>query len=350
MSRIVVFGLDHYPIGEFHAVCDRGWLVNGTQSVSGGGGTSITVSKEVLEKGWLQPGRMVLVQHESLPAWAGVIDTPVGLIAPATITLYNAEYLLKMRAPDPDQAVQINGRVDNIVKRMVELANTQEEMYMRMGLMEGSETYREETLDNRFFWDQLDELLQRANTEMILRAETSFSDRGRLYLYMDLSTRIGVDTDFLLHDGVEANVAIVGASMEREIWNRVTGINGASAEDERLSTQAFRDEASISAFRMRSKIQQFRDTVLQSTLDTQTKDHLSNYSTPILRFEVKIMDVGDTFRNLERGNGLLLHASNVVLPDGRVGWRGTARIMAMAYNEIDNTIGAILEARYDIVQ
>lgn len=346
MSRIVVFDLQNMSVGEFTAICDRGWMVNGTDAVSGGGETLIRVGRDVMETGWLRPGRLVLVQHEKLPAWAGVVDTPFGLAAPADVTLYNAEYLLMLRTPD--DPLMIKGNVNKIVREMVAGANAQEEMYLRMGRMDGDRTYREETLDGRSYWDQLEALLLRSGTEMMLRAERNTTDGNRLYLYMDLAERLGMDSGFLLRDGADGNMQITGAVLEREIWNRVTAINGGQSEEERLKTQAFRDEGSIEAMRLRSRVVQFQDTVLMSTLEAQGRAFLGEYAMPVIRLEARILDDGDTFRHLRLGNGFLIHAADVVMPDGRRGWTGQARLMAMAYNEQENTVGAVLEARYEL--
>jgi len=321
-------------------------MVNGSNSTSGGGGTSITISKSVLQKGFFQPGRLVLVMHDTLPAWAGVVDTPIGLLAPAPITIYNIEYLLKLRSPDAPQ--KLTGTVASIVGKMIEQANRQEEMYVRLGVAGGSTTYREEVLDQRSYWEQLNAIVARSGSEMIFRPQREPSDGNRLYVYVDILDRAGVDTDFLLHDGQGGNVKLVGATIEREIWNRVIGINGSSSAEDRLTTAPQVDTVSAATFRLRSQIQQFRGTVLQSTLLEQTQQYVREYSTPVLRFQAQVMDVGDTFRNMERGNGVILHASKVVLPDGRTGWRGTARILAMAYNERQKSLGMTLEAKYDI--
>lgn len=347
MSKITVFDLDNYSMGDFQAMCDRGYAVLGSSSVSGGGSTTITVEKDVLSKGWLMPGRLVLVEDSRLEPWVGMVDMPIGLIAPAQVTLYNVEYLLSLRAPDNTD--KLTGDIAKIVKGMIDLANQQEEMYLRIGEEGGGSTYREEQLDQRTFWEQINAAVIRADAELVFRAERNRDDGNRLYVYVDILDRAGKETDFLLHDGEDGNVSVLSATMDRAIWNRVTGINGASAASERLVTAAKIDSDSVNVFRLRSKVEQFRSTKLQSTLDQQTKTFLTENSMPVIKFNVLIKDNGDTFKNIQRGNGVILHSSRVNLPDGRRGWRGTARVMSYAYNEKQNSIGATLEARYEFV-
>ncbi len=347
MSRIVVFDLDNLSVGEFTAPLSRGYAVLGSASTNGGGSTSFIASKALLEKGWLMPGRMVLVEDDRLEPWAGVIDMPIGLLPGSAVSVYNAEYLLSLRTPD--RGMKLTGKVAKIVGDMIALANQQEEMYLRMGEQGGSETYREEKLDQRQFWDQLAAIVKRSRSEMVIRPKREPSDANRLYLYVDIFDQAGETTDFLLHDGQDGNVTVRAATMDRQVWNRVIGINGSASEAERLTTQPYSDEDSINAFRLRSRVENFRSTVEQATLNKQAQVYLATYGMPVIRFDVMIKDKGETFANIRKGNSVILHAARVTMPDGRKGWRGTCRVMAYAYNEGNNTIGATLEATYEFV-
>lgn len=348
MSKIVVFDLDNYSLGEFTAVCDRGYAVLGTSSTSGGGSTTITVEQDILSKGWLMPGRLVLVEDSRLEPWVGVVDPPIGLLAPAQITLYNVEYLLALRMPDAP--VILSGRVADIAKSMIDIANQQEEMYLRIGVDGGPDTSRDEKIEQRGLWEQLNTILTRAGAELTFRGERNKDDGNRLYIYADISSRAGNETDFLLHDGQDGNVIVQSATVDRTISNRVIGINGASAASERLSTSPFYDPDSINAFRLRSRVEQFRGAKMQSQLDQSAALYLDINSMPVLKFNIAIKNVDDiTFQSIRRGNGVILHSSKVTLPDGRKGWRGTARVMSYGYNEKQNTIGATLEAKYEFI-
>jgi len=347
MSRIVVFDLDNFSVGEFTAPLSRGYSVLGSTSTNGGGNTSFVVSRELLETGWFLPGRMILVEDEPLEPWAGVIEMPIGLLPGSTVSVYNPEYLLSQRTPD--RVVRLSGKAAKIAGDMIDLANQQEEMYFRLGEQGGSETYREERLDQRPFWEQLNAMLKRSRSEMVIRPKREPSDGNRLYLYVDILDRAGETTDFLLHDGQDGNVTVRAATLDRQVWNRVIGINGSSSAAERLITQAYADEDSINVFRMRSRVENFRSTVEQAALNAQAQAYLAIFGMPLLRFDVMIKDKGDTFENIRRGNGVILHSARVTMPDGRKGWRGTCRVMAYAYNEGNNTIGATLEAYYEFV-
>ena len=88
MSRMVVFNLDRSSAGEIHTPVSRNWAINA------GGQAQVAISAADAANSWLQFGRLALVEHATLPAWCGMVDTPWGAIAPVSLTMYNAGYLL----------------------------------------------------------------------------------------------------------------------------------------------------------------------------------------------------------------------------------------------------------------
>lgn len=341
MSRVVVYGADHRSVGEFNAICNRGWALTGNPAVSGGGMATVIIPDDVAAEKWLQLGRLVTISDESLPTWAGIIDTPWTCISPVTITLYNAEYLFSLRTPN--DGLFITGSVADIVSEIINQANAAEEMYLRAGDMGGADTTpREETLDQRTLWDQLSPLLERSGSEMLLRPEKS--EDNQMLLYVDIASQIGKDTGFLLKDGEGGNMSVLEASVDGVIYNRMKGIGDQSTEESRLETDLIEDEDSITAYRLRNTVVQFQDVFEQSTLELKTQVALSSSKQPYLNLRVSVADKGDAFLHMRPGNTVLIHAANVRLPNGVHGWRGEMRILAMAYDEQSNTIGLTLQA------
>src|SRR3990172_4038938 len=335
LSRIVVFDLNNYGVGEFAATCNRGWMVYGNPGVSGAGETSVIVPDDVAAQNWLQLGRMVLVQHPKLPAWAGVIDTPWKATLPVEVTLYNAEYLFSLRSPE--QAKGFAGSVPFIVSEMMRLMNEQEQMYLSLGNASGDTTIHKETLDQRTMWDQLVPLLERSGFEMILRPERGPGQQ--LQIYVDVGQSLGTDTGFLLQDSEQGkNMTVVDASVSERIVNRVMGVSGQSTTEEQLQTQVFEEQASQNIYRTRSEIVQFQNIVQLSTLEAYTQAYLASAQEPYLDLTLACMDVGDTFLHRRPGSRLLLRSSNVYLPGGVRGWTGSVRVLAMVYDEDQNVV------------
>jgi hypothetical protein len=341
MSRIVVFGNDHRAQGELTADFDRGWMLTGHPSVTGGGSTALTLSDAAAIKPFLQFGRMVLVKHATLPSWAGMIDPPWDASLPVSVAVYNAEYLLSLRAPEAP--VFIEGSVGYIVSRMVEMFNAPDDLFVRVGdISQADPTPREETLDGRNYWEQLKALLERSGCEMLVRADKDAE--GHLVTYLDISRRIGIDTGFLYSDGQNGNAVFSNVSLDGPIINRVVGTGSESGPQSRLRTAPMIDVESGSLYRVRSEVVQWRDVLEQSTLDRYTNIYVDNYASPKLTFTMNILDKGDAFLNARLGNSALVHISNAYLPGGVQGWKGQARILAMAYTESQNALSAIAEA------
>jgi hypothetical protein len=218
---------------------------------------------------------------------------------------------------------------------------------VRLGDVDGEDIARIETLDQRSFWEQLTALVARARKEMFLRPVV---EDGTLIIYVDIKDRIGVDTGFLLHDDDthgKANIQVVGAVVDGKITNRLIGIGSQSARTGRLQSDPQSTQESIDIFRMRSGVVQYQNVVDETTLLKNTQNAVAFTSWPRLIFTLNILDVEKTFENTRPGNSFILHvANNLYLPGGIQGWRGIARLMAMAYDEASETVGATMEAVY----
>lgn len=344
MSRALLFGLDNLLLWEFKANIDRSYTIDGHPSSSGGGSTVITIPDAVAADKRLNFGRMILVSHgdnNKLPSWAGMLDTPWKALLPAQVTAYNAEYLLSQRCPD--QPFFLQAPLAAIAAEMINQANAQEEMYIRLGDTGGLDpTIRQETFDQRNFWEQLKALLLRAGAEMTVRPQREPSDGNRLYIYLDVKQRAGVDTGFLLHDGDNANIKVTAASVDGQIWNRVTGISGESTQASRQQTTP-QISTDSQIYRTRSIVQQFRSVRENSTLLANAQTFLDQNKFPKLKLSIQVLDVGDAIPACAPGNQVLVHASKLWLPGGRQGWRGTMRLISMNYIESSNTLTADLE-------
>lgn len=316
-------------------------MLDGSKSTSGGGQTTIIIPADTAQKTWLQLGRMVLVEHDKLPSWAGMIDTPWQATAPINVTLYNAAYLLSLRTPD--QPVTYQGTVYGIASQVIDAINAQEEMYLRVGIMAGDDISRKILFDQTSYWQRLNEMVALAGKEMYLRPDIV---DGRLIIYVDIQDRAGIDTGYLLHDGANANMQISSAKVDGKIINRLIGTGGQNTKGSRVTSSPAADWTSIDTYRLRSGVNQYQNITDLATLNSITALDLAYSAWPRLVVTMNILDVGDTFYQLQPGNTFLVQASKLYLPGGDKGWRGTARLTALAYDEASNTVGATLEAQY----
>jgi len=341
MSKVVVLGLDNVSMGQFDAIVPSvAWSLNGHPNVSGGGSTQIAISDDVASERWLNFGRMVVIQPEDLPTYLGMIDTPWGALSPVQLSIYDPEYLLNIRVAE-NSPLKFSGNVGSILEQIIDVANAQEDLFLRMGNIENIDpTYREETLDGRTLWEQVKALLLRSGTEMRIRPEQGADKRW--YVYLDISSLMGSDTEYLLSDGEQGNMKIRSAVVRQEIINRVIGISSQSSVDSRLKTDPLESANSRSLYRMRNRFVQFRDVVDLDTLTRNTQNSLNASSFPYLEISVDVLNIDHAFKNLRLGNRVVAHASKIILNGGVRGWRGVARITKMAYVESTNTVSMTL--------
>jgi hypothetical protein len=88
------------------------------------------------------------------------------------------------------------------------------------------------------------------------------------------------------------------------------------------------------------------DVANAAQLRNAVRRQLEQTAGPWLTLVVDVMDVGNAFAYCRLGNAVWLQASELRLPGGRRGWRGTARILVMAYNEGQRTVTLSLKAPY----
>jgi hypothetical protein len=334
MSRIVVYDVNNQSVGEFTAICNRGYTIHGEPSVMSGGGTQVSIDDAIAHKPWLQFGRLVEVQHDDLPTWVGMIDTPWKASLPAGVTLYPVEHLFTMRTPADSMIVK--GSIADVVEEIIKLANSEDDLYLRLGNTDGVDpTEREETIEQEPLWDQLMAMLNKTATAMVFRPE--HDDDNRLCIYLDLGPT-GINTNLLLHDGENANMQIVSAIVDGKIQNSITGISSQSTTESRLQTEPLEDIESRDRYKLRSAVVQFANVTEKTTLEANTQAALAASSYPKLLLTVKAFNKNGEFQHLGLGNVILVHAANLRLPGGMVGWRGFMRIPGMVFSESDQSI------------
>jgi hypothetical protein len=333
MSRIIVFDKNGASQGEIHANCTRGWAINA------GGESKVKLGSDQI-KSYLELGKLVVVEHPSLPAWVGVIDTPWTTIIPVEMAIYQAGYLLSLRTPDAP--AEMKGTAGKIACQLIAAANAQEDLLIRPGEIDMDDPDRIEEFDQRNYWELLTDLAKRANMEFQFRPERD--ERNRMIIYFDMKKALGGQTKLYLQDGPTGSMQVKSAVIESRIWNRVTGVGDQSSETSRLQAGPLVDVESIKQYRLRSKVSQFSGVTVKTTLEQNTQNDLDTSSNPKIKLQVNVKDDSASFGHIRLGNTVMVHASSLCLPGGIFGWSGYGRIEAFEYNEESNTVGMNLEA------
>lgn len=341
MSRMRVFDLGNYSRGDLRAFAERGWQLIG-KSTSGTGTCTVSLTARNAQLEYLQFGRMVLIQHPSLPNWAGMIDPPWLGTLPAQMTLYDAQYLLSLRKPE--NAYKINGCTADYARELLRVANEQEELYVQLGDCDLDDDDQEHAIEQLSVWKQLTDAAKRAGAEIVIRPE--LEDDQRLVIYLDMLKKAGRTSAVELRDGRNGNMRVLSAKIEKKFTNGIVGINGQKDAENRLQTPLLIDEPSRDALRLRTDVIQWQNVKEYSTLLANAQAALLAARYPLATFEIEILDVDDTFKALAPGNTHLLRASRVYLPGGIVGWSGYGRIYSMQHMETANVVRATVSGSY----
>jgi hypothetical protein len=338
----VVLDFNGQSVGEFTAKVNRNWsLISPT--VAGGGKSTITIPKKVAERDWMKLGNFVYIEQDPLPPWIGMIDTPWNAKSPVQINVYNAEYILSQRYLD--NPTTITGTPFFIIDQLVAIANAQEETYIRTQNQYTGHTggVWAAVFDQKDIWSQLKNFVQKNGVEVYFSTAHRIWDR-QLIINLIVAEAAGQATGYEFRDGQGGNMRVTAASLEGTIQNRLVGINKASTDAERIILPAVFDNNSVRQYRMRGGVYQF-DVTNESQLLNQINIQMATTAYPRVKLTIDVKNVGDALSYCQLGNSAWVHASNVLLPGGQKGWRGTARIIVMAWNESSNTMSLALEAK-----
>lgn len=85
------------------------------------------------------------------------------------------------------------------------------------------------------------------------------------------------------------------------------------------------------------------ESLEQSELDEDTEAFLDYNKAPRLSFTVEVRVSAVAAGHLRLGNTGRIRSTRLVLPGGRRGWEGEARIMALTYDEGKDSVSMTME-------
>lgn len=335
MSRVVLFDVNGNSSGEVHAPLTRTWFV------SDGGQTELKLKREFALQKNLQLGRMVLVEREPLPAWAGMIDTPWSALLPVQVAVYSCEYLLAIR--ELENPLTLTGSAGSMALKLLEAANATEDLLIRPGEIEDGPISAKEAFTQTSIWAQLKDLANKSGMKIQLRPERDPAT-NQLRVYFDMKRQLGIYTNYQLRGGgPKRNLEITRIAIETDIRNRVIGISDQSTKAGRLQTEPVLMQNSIDTYRLRSKVMQISGVNEIGLLTDATRILTEASANPRIQISGNVMDVDDAFALMRRGNRFDVHAPQAYLPGGRRGWSGVCELSEMTYDESRNRVGITLE-------
>jgi hypothetical protein len=340
-SRITVFDPNTlYAIAEITAATTRSWILNDI------GRCQFQISSFTdpnCSRGTLQYGNFVLIEHiptqdefgnfhGTLPPWIGIILPPqeweFGLL---TVTAYSAEALLQYRPMPFTDATGSAGQIFDFIIRQANALGG-------VNINEGSIEYPDSdatTIPLRLSaLEEARNLSAQYNQDFDLTCSIGNSTR-QLYLQANWYAQKGYVVGNAFTDGAGGNMIQPKLNEQGSPVNVVFGYNSTASNTARLSSAAH-DDDSAGDYGVLGVNKIFSATN-QAGIDKAVKSYLSQNKRPAFTLDLTALDVGNTFTDLQVGNVWNVRLNSVGFYGGAIGFRGTARITGVEYDDLSNT-------------
>lgn len=292
-------------------------------------------------------GNWVLVESDISPAWVGSIGSLVWGMREVTIEAFSPEYFLSRRIGPIEKVVEAAAGM--IFSEIISQANKDEVSIVRQGNLFMSQS-RQETLNPTPLSDDLRRIYERSGEEYIWRPE--ITDNGNLIIYGDWSEKLGIDTDFTLHEGTSGgNIEATNRVLIQDApeGNYIFGYGNGTAWTSRPYF-ATRDEDSVNKYGLIQKSISYYGVTNISTLEDNVKDEIIIYKNPASIYNVNALDVGNTFEYMKLGNRMNLKMEHVGFTNGNIGTDVRVRVVGMYFDPTKpGKIELALEAYNDTV-
>ena len=340
-ERIRIFSRDGFPVAEFKATVERSWIIGDEAR-----GLFVLPSRktDMVNERVLQYGNWLLVESTALPPWVGVIDIPRRWSArDVTIHAYTPERVFKWRR-GPVEAI-LNGSAGAIFEQLLAYVNQAQGTIIRAGNLWKNGAQTQLTVNPSKLSEDLKRLQKRGGEEYQWRP--SIDANGRLVVYADWLSRVGVDTSALLHEGkgggnleTISNIFVEDGPIVNDVLAYGDGETWSSKP-----MQTVTDNASIGNYGLRQEARGYSGVIDLQTLANNASTHLAQYKSPLRTFRLNALNVGDTFRYMQVGNRMRLRLESVgFYGSGGQGLDTAIRIIGMAYDPGEkNQVNLVVE-------
>lgn len=336
MSIIRIFRRTGEELAEIIATAQYSWLLNEEGSCTFALGIStIQENPEII-----QYGNFVYIEHETLPVWGGVIDTPRTWDQNGvTITAYTGEHLLTYRYRLNKQTVE--NTAGKIYQKIIKFANKTEDLHLYEGEIWSEGAAREETLGPGNYYDDVVNIAKKSGNDWMV---LPVIENGKMHFLANWYKNLGEVTLLELAEGHNLELKSIPLREQGEIINELTGLGEGVTFDIRPQFVAT-DDASHAQYGRRQGCIQYTEQELTGTLKDNTKNELAKIKNPRVTLHSSVLNVGDTFSWLKLGNKVKVILTSVGLQNNQLGYTGMMKIVGMTVSE--NSVDIVSEEIYD---
>lgn len=316
-SRIRLFDRTGSLTYEIDAPSFREWVLNDI------GNANFTVKAAGLEK-YIEPGQYVLIEHDKLDSWVGIINTPRPW-APRSITINakSAMSLFGLRVGAHEQAVA--GSWGAVLSQIIGIINSAEQTLLQIGTYTDGTSYAS-TVDMSNPYTYLQRALVQAGTRLDFRPVVT---KGKLTVYLDMAPTLYTPSALDLKEGLNIKNGTGVLIEQGEIFNDVT-ILGIGLDQAKYTARAT-DPISIARYGLRQIL--FSEGQSQNDVDRFAVMRLKQYAFPRKTMGLITLDEGNTFINTRVGNSGSVMLRTMGYRTGGLGFEGQAYIRVVQFND-----------------
>ena len=320
-GRKTIYNHQGIPLTDIRAAVVRSWLLN----TIGEAIFYLPVSGSKCRREFLEFGNFIVVEHDSLPDWVGMIDTPrIWHNGYVEVHAFDPAFLLQYRFPPLNSIM--SGTPAQRAGQLLDWANGQYDTRIRMGYQAGEGVAVEETVSESIY-THLKRLSENNGHDWI--CSPSYDENGNLMVILDWYARAGIDTGFELTQG--KNIIYGDAPLEEsgELISYEEAIS--DPQEDGFATATYGEAAPYGLRAVRNLYSGQPDAGTLLSYATQT---VQKQKTPAVSTPLTVVDTGSTFSHLRLGNVLQYKYTNVGFDISGLGAQDTVRINGLRYDEI----------------
>jgi len=331
-SRISLFNHFGQWLTEINATFNRSYKLN----EFGVGTFTMSTQDPKCREDYLQFGNFVLVEHDKLPAWGGMIDTPRQWgIGSVTSTAYSGEYILTTMITDRTSTNK--GAWGVIYQNLVEETfNNDIGGIIKIGSIFGGGKSIQHIYHFANIYEEIVKLSKDSGNDW--EFVPSIDENGRLYFTANWYEKRGMLKQYTLYEDFNIKLSSRLLQEQGRIANQLR-IYGEGANWQTRSVAKRHDKESIGKYGARFLAQAKEGDDLNANADQLIKD----LAYPRKTYDIAAIDIDDTFYQCRIGDKLSISCHSVGFSGSGFGSTATVRILQMAYDEENNGLKLVAD-------
>ena len=324
-STVIVHSPLGVPLADFTADVFRATTISGWADAH----FSISINDPKCREEFLRFGNILLIKHDSLPPWVGFIDFPREWNGDKVrVNAVSAEILLDWRMVLP---TQIETTEAGVIREVIRQAN----LWPGLKLFEGKIGTNTNTSRTWILGGKANDMVAQTGAEWTI---TPNEDNGILRLELNADRQLGIQTRFVLDEtnSKNYNPALTETGPIFNYMFVVSSVDSAGAR----SYVEFRDDYSIARYGLRQVILETEGLSL-SDLQVTAEGKLSVFKDVQYIATPTVLNVGDAFKNIERGNRIGWKSAFAGFSNNGIGSETSLRVLGYEYDDATDQCGLV---------